>query len=354
MIVHEQLAAIADAPVPWLRRTATESSIVVSSRFRLARNLQGHHFPSVADGGQRAAILDRVRQAAMEVPLMRQPLPLAIDSLAPVDREILFERNLISGAHKEGKPGTAVLVAPSEECSIMVNEEDHLRIQVIAPGLQLPSLWERIDEIDNNLAKHLDFAFDPTLGYLTSCPSNVGTGLRASVMMHLPGLVLTDHIKQVVQALNRMGLAARGLFGEGSESCGSLFQISNQFTLGESEIGIITKLEKVVHRLLAQEDNARYLLIEQKRNELADRIGRAYGALSYARMLGIREALAHISIVRLGVDLGFIKAVSSAVLNEWIVRVQPGHLQTLSCRTLASDECDMARAEYIRRGLQNG
>jgi protein arginine kinase len=248
--------------------------------------------------------------------------------------------------------GSAVVINPPQTISIMINEEDHLRMQAITCGLELEKTFQMIDEIDTALEAQLDFAFEEELGYLTACPTNVGTGMRASAMVHLPGLVLGEQINQVVNSVNKIGLAVRGLYGEGTEAMGNLFQVSNQTTLGEKEDQIIGRLHKVIETLIQRETQARETLLETKRTTLMDQIGRAYGILTHAYSISSKEALNLISILRLGIDLGFFPEEGRAIINQLLMDTQPAHLQNLSQQKLAAEERDHLRADIVRERLK--
>jgi protein arginine kinase len=235
----------------------------------------------------------------------------------------------------------------------MLNEEDHLRMQSIRPGMALRSAYEALATVDEDLENSLDLAFDPTLGYLTTCPTNLGTGMRASAMLHLPALVLGDQIGQVLQAVNKIGLAVRGLYGEGTESLGNLFQISNQSTLGESEESILRRLERVIAQVATHERNARDKLLEDDPEMVADKIGRAYGVLRHAWIIDSKEALNHLSLLRLGGDLGFLPTETVKSCDALLMDIQPAHLQLHSGRKLSPEERDSIRAEIVRSRLQS-
>ncbi len=234
----------------------------------------------------------------------------------------------------------------------MINEEDLLRIQVLKPGGQLDATWEEINRIDDLLASKLDFAFDDRLGYLTACPTNVGTGMRASVMLHLPGLMITDQIAGTIRGVNKLGLAVRGIFGEGSDNRGNLYQISNQSTLGESEAQIILNLKNVLYRLFDQEHRAREMLLARDRFALLDHVGRSYGVLKYSYKLSSDEVLNCLSGLRLGIDLGLFNSVKIHQVNELFIATASGHLQKQAGGELSSEECDIRRAALCRQSLQ--
>lgn len=343
---------LADQPVQWLSDDGPDAGITVSTRIRLARNLAGIPFPTKANTRHRQAVLQMVREAVAGVPLMDGCIDVKMSSLAELDRVFLLERHLISREHcSTRKTGNSVFVARGENCSIMVNEEDHLRLQVMTAGMQLEELWQLVDHVDSLLTERLQYAYSDDLGFLTACPTNVGTGIRASVMLHLPGLVFANQIEAITQAVHTIGFAVRGLYGEGSDTDGNLFQISNQSTLGESEIYIIEKLEKIIRQIVEHERNARQVLLERKPKYLYDHIGRAYGILRHAYILESSEALRQLSALRLGIDLSMFSSIDAHTINELLVMIQPGHLQKIHNRTLDENERDIARADIVRGRL---
>jgi protein arginine kinase len=270
-----------------------------------------------------------------------------------VQKQVMVERHLISREHAARGEGSAAVIERRQSIAIMINEEDHLRMQSIRPGLELSAAYEALAEVDDQLAEQLEYAFDPDLGYLTTCPTNLGTGMRASAMLHLPALVLSDQIGQVLQAVNKIGLAVRGIFGEGTESLGNLFQISNQSTLGESEETILRRLERVISQVATHERNARGKLVEDDPDMVCDKIGRAYGVLRHAWIIDSKEALNHLSLLRLGGDLGIFSDDTVSLCDELLMEIQPAHLQMHSGRKLAPEERDTIRAEIVRSRLQS-
>src|ERR1700758_1381944 len=336
----------------WLRGEGPHHQVVISSRVRLARNLRNRAFPGWAKKAERTAILEQIRSHVEALPEMQDAFSEGLQDLAALDKQVLVERHLISREHAAKGAGSAVVVNRRQTLSIMINEEDHLRMQSIRSGLQLKQAFKLIDKIDTALESKLDFAFDPRLGYLTACPTNVGTGMRASAMLHLPGLVLSDLINQVIQAVSKIGLAVRGLYGEGTEAMGNLFQISNQTTLGEKEDDIIIRLTKVIETIIQKEHDARQVLIQKKPNTLWDQIGRAYGVLTYAHAMSSKEALNLLSIVKLGIDLGAFPEDKRLAIDELFIDTQPAHLQRSSQQKLSAEERDHLRAQIIRTRLK--
>lgn len=340
-------------PADWMTGGQGEHGAVLTSRIRLARNLRRHPFPGWAKRDQRAAALDLMRPAVESLPAMKGAFSHELGDLTSVQKQVLVERHLISREHAARGDGSAAVIERRQTFSLMLNEEDHLRMQAIRPGLQLTAAFNALSELDTELEESLEFAFDPTLGYLTTCPTNIGTGLRASAMLHLPGLVLSDQIGQVLQAVNKIGLAVRGLYGEGTESLGNLYQISNQSTLGESEETIIRRLERVISQVSNHEQNAREKLLEDDPEMVSDKIGRAYGVLRYAHIIDSKEALNHLSLLRLGGTLGFFPPETVMLCDTLLMDIQPAHLQLHSGRKLSPEERDAIRAEIVRSRLQS-
>ena len=336
----------------WLRGEGPHHQVVISSRVRLARNLRSRPFPGWAKKAERTSILELVRPRVEELPEMQDSFSESLQDLPALDRQVLVERHLISREHAAKGVGSAVVINRRQTLSIMINEEDHLRMQSIRSGLQLKQAFKLVDKIDSALESKLEFAYDPRLGYLTACPTNVGTGMRASAMLHLPGLVLSELINQVIQAVSKIGLAVRGLYGEGTEAMGNLFQISNQTTLGEREDDIINRLSKVIETIIEKEHDARQVLLQKKPNTLSDQIGRAYGVLTYAHAMASKEALNLLSIIKLGVDLGAFPEERRFSIDELFIETQPAHLQKTSEQKLNAEERDHLRAQIIRERLK--
>ena len=340
-------------PADWMTGGHGEHGAVLTSRIRLARNLRHQPFPGWAKRDQRAAALDLMRPAVEALPAMKGAFSHELGDLTSVQKQVLVERHLISREHAARGDGSAAVIERRQTFSLMLNEEDHLRMQAIRPGLQLTAAYNALCELDTELESSLEFAFDRTLGYLTTCPTNLGTGLRASAMLHLPGLVLSDQIGQVLQAVNKIGLAVRGLYGEGTESLGNLYQISNQSTLGESEETIIRRLERVISQVSSHEQNSREKLLEDDPEMVSDKIGRAYGMLRYAHIIDSKEALNQLSLLRLGGTLGFFSAETVMLCDSLLMDIQPAHLQLHSGRKLSPEERDSIRAEIVRSRLHS-
>jgi protein arginine kinase len=336
----------------WLRGSGPMSEVVISSRIRLARNVAGYPFLSKCTRHQRQALEKRLRETVLSSSIASQMLYVDLEDAPEVDRQLLVERHLISKPHAAAEGARGVAVGDGETLSIMVNEEDHLRIQVLRSGLQLEETWEQINRIDDALEAKLDLAFHPRFGYLTACPTNVGTGIRVSVMLHLPALKLTGEIEKVFRAAKELRLAVRGLYGEGTEATGDFYQISNQTTLGKTEDDIISEFKHIViPKIIDYEHQARRMLLNEKMSALDDKVFRALGTLRSARLMGSEETLSWLSHLRMGVNLGRVKDVDIRTLNELFLLTQPAHLQKLQGKKLEGDARRSARADYIRRRL---
>jgi protein arginine kinase len=322
--------------------------IVLSTRIRLARNIDPYPFPGWAKPAQRLVLQDQLLEAVGAAPGMHQALKLDLAQLSELEKLILVERHLISRELSEAEAGTGVVVSLDQSIAVMINEEDHLRLQAVASGFNLKSTWEAINALDTALEEKLDFAFSPELGYLTACPTNLGTGLRASAMLHLPGLVIQDHIEKVVRMVNQLGMAVRGHLGEGSEATGSFFQISNQQTLGESEETILQRLRQILRAIIEQEQNARLRILEEKPHKLFDKIGRAYGILQNGHLLSSEEAMNLLSLMRLAVDLGILPEGHRGRVDRQIMEIQPGHVQYRAQAASDPRERDRQRASHMR------
>ena len=354
MDLERDLERLAGASGEWLRGTGPESDIVISSRVRLARNLEGFPFLVRASLGQRREIEKVLRQAVLEALAEEGAMYLALESTPELDLQLLVERHLISRELAQGEGPRGVAFSRTESIAVMINEEDHLRAQVLGSGLALQECWTAIDRLDDQIGERHPYAFSSTLGFLTACPTNVGTGIRVSVMLHLPGLVWTKQIEKVFESVRQMGLAVRGLYGEGTQASGDFFQLSNQRTLGQSERDILDSLRSVVPRIVAYERRARQSLLEQSPHQLDDRVSRALGMLRHARTIGSEETMLLLSAVRLGVNLGLVRDLPIGRVNELFILTQPAHLQKINRRALDRDKRNVARAEFIRTRLNGG
>ncbi|HLR09200.1 MAG TPA: protein arginine kinase [Bacillota bacterium] len=343
-----------EALSPWMREEGPDSDIVLSSRIRLARNFDNFTFPILANKEDLEHVYNFFQETFARVSFQdyKNLEFIPMSHLSAIEKQVLVEKHLVSPSLAEKSQYAATLIPENEQVSIMINEEDHMRIQLYFPGFQLDKALEKVFELDDWLEEKIDYAFDETKGYLTSCPTNVGTGMRASVMMHLPALALTQQINRMIPAINQLGLVVRGIYGEGSDALGNIFQISNQITLGKTEQDIVEDLQSVVRQLIEHERNARIRLMEQSGMRLEDRIYRSYGVLSYSRIIESKEAARCLSDVRLGIDLDIIKDVQRTILNELVVLTQPGFLQQYAQKTLTAMERDVLRASLIRERMR--
>ncbi|MBL9199084.1 MAG: protein arginine kinase [Opitutaceae bacterium] len=345
--------ALIDSPSELTDSSSARTAIVLMTRIRLARNLAGQPFPGWAKPAQREATLKACRAAVAGTAPMKRAFNLGIAELSDLERQILVERHLISRELSGAKGGAGVVISKDQTFSVMLNEEDHLRIQVLRSGFNLKKAWNAINDLDTSLEESLDFAFSPTLGYLTACPTNLGTGMRASAMMHLPALVISNQMEKIVRAVNQLGMVVRGLFGEGSDASGSIFQISNQTTLGESEEDILKRLSSVLQSIVENERNAREKLLEADAGKLLDKIGRAYGILQNSHVLSSSEAMNLLSLIRLGVDLGIFPDASRSLIDRLFIEAQPGHLQHAQKGEFEPGQRDVLRAARVRAEFAN-
>ncbi len=350
------LTLLPDGGVGWLDASGRSPDIVLSTRVRLARNLEGFAFTARARDGERLRVLSQVGAAVGEIEPLAGSLTLRVDEMEGLDRLLLHERHLVSkelAGLDESHPlrsGAAVVVG--DQVSLMVNEEDHLRLQAMRSGFALPEAFARIRAVEQELGARLPFAYHPEFGFLTACPTNVGTGMRASVLIHLPGLVLTKEIGKVLAGLQQMGLTHRGLYGEGSEVVGNFFQVSNQTTLGRSEEDLLDQLLRVVGHVVEREEEARRVLLRDAGYIIEDKLWRAFGTLRYARSLTFEEAMNFLSGVRLAVGLKLIRGLSVYTLNKLLIFSQAAHLAYAEGRPLSESETSQARARYVRHALE--
>ncbi len=346
---------LASSSGEWLKGSGPESDIVISSRVRLARNLADFPFISRTTDADRAEIEKilhgRITSLQEEGKVPSDSLYINVTELEEVDRHLLVERQLISREHAESEGARAVVIDQSERFSVMINEEDHLRFQVMQSGLNLTTAWEQINELDDMIEEQVTYAFSNRLGYLTACPTNVGTGVRVSVMLHLPALVITRQIEKVFKSLQKINLAVRGLYGEGSQAMGDFYQISNQITLGLTEEELTKKVADVVPVLIDYERQAREFLIRESHETLHDRVSRAFGILRTAQTISSEETLHLLSSVRMGINLGLISDLEIPTINKLFIHTQPAHLQKLSGVELDTSDRNIERASYLRRHL---
>lgn len=335
----------------WLKGTGPNSNIVISSRIRLARNLEKFPFPHWANKKQNEETLNLIEAAVGKIDSLKNTTVFRLADLDAVDKQCLVERHLMSHEHAQKSNHKAVIIDPEEIISIMVNEEDHLRLQVMQSGFNLVEAWNIINRLDDGLANELSFAFLPDWGYLTACPTNTGTGMRGSVMLHLPALVMTNQINRVLAAISKLSFTTRGLYGEGTQATGNFFQISNQVALGHSEEEIIENINGLIRQIIEQENQAREVLLSRSKEMLEDRISRGFGILKSAHIISSQETIELLSMVRLGNDLGLVKDIDRCAINELFIITQPAHLQKMENKKLTSQERDVKRAEIIRSRL---
>jgi len=350
------LSLLPDGGLRWLDASGPASHMVLSTRVRLARNLTSNQFGTRMGRSEREEVLAGVQAAAAKTVSLGHAVALRVDGLDALDRRLLLERHLISrelaGLDNHATPRASGALLLQDDAAVMVNEEDHLRLQVLGSGVDLLRAWDRIETVDTELGQRLAFAFHPEFGYLTSCPTNVGTGLRASLLIHLPGLVLTKEINKTLHGLTKVGLTYRGLYGEGSEVVGNFFQLSNQTTLGKAETELLDHLGKVVQHVIGVEERARQVLLRDATAILEDKCWRAFGLLRYARSLSFEETMNLLSGVRLGVSLGLIPSVGMYALNKLLVFAQPAHLCAMAGGELDDEDLPIRRAEFVRRTLE--
>jgi protein arginine kinase len=333
-------------------RKGPHDRIVLSSRVRLARNIKDCAFPGWAKKPERVRVMGIIRPAIESLPEMKDAFSESMDNLGALDKQILVERHLISREHAAKNAGSGVVLNLDETLCVMINEEDHIRMQALRPGFQLRQAWTAIDRLDSELEEKLNYAFNNDLGYLTACPTNLGTGIRVSAMLHLPGLVLADQITPIIQSVNKLGLAVRGLYGEGTEALGNVFQVSNQMTLGETEITIVERLEKVLAQIIEHEENARATLLEKKPKMIHNHVGRAYGVLANAHSISSKETMNLLSMLRLGVEVGSFPGAEAVQVDELFILTQPAHLQKRHTGKLSAEERDLLRADMLRARLK--
>lgn len=336
----------------WLTGDGPDADVVVSSRVRLARNLRGMPFPQQANEEQMASVLAQIRAAIEATPSIGPTEILTLQELLPMGRQLAVEEHLTSPQHVQDVENRAIVLNRDKSVSVMVNEEDHLRIQTILPGFQTDEALRLASATDDAVEETIDYAFDENLGYLCACPTNVGTGLRASVMVHLPGLAMVGMVGQVLGAVSKVGVAVRGAYGEGTEASGNMFQISNQVTMGRAEEEIVAHLKAVCGQLAGSERNARNAIMSDARNQLEDRVWRSYGLLTNARIISSDEAVRLISDVKLGSDLGIIPGLTPSFFTVLSVDIMPAHVQKFVGKGLAAWERDMYRATLIRERLE--
>ncbi|MFA5411529.1 MAG: protein arginine kinase [Candidatus Omnitrophota bacterium] len=336
----------------WLKGSGPNSDIVISSRIRLARNLADFPFPHWANKKQGEEILKAINEARKSADYLKNTVIFNLADLDALDKQFLVERHLMSQEHAQKTDHKALVIDGEEVLSIMINEEDHLRIQIMQSGFNLSQAWDIINRVDDGFASVLSFAFLPDWGYLTACPTNTGTGMRGSVMLHLPALVMTRQINRVLAAIAKLSFTTRGLYGEGTQATGNFFQISNQVSLGHREEEIIDNINGLIRQIIDQENQAREAMLAQNKPLLEDRISRSFGILESAHIISSQETTELLSMVRLGCDLGIVKDIDRRSINELFILTQPAHLQKIENKKLSSQERDIKRAELIRDRLK--
>ncbi|MBU6295870.1 MAG: protein arginine kinase [Planctomycetes bacterium] len=344
---------IASGSGEWLRGTGPDCDIVISTRLRLARNLATFPFTSRATLSQKQEIENLLKERLTNLPGGPELEYLSLSSLETLDKQLLLERQLISRELASAEGARGVAISKDESVSVMINEEDHLRIQVMRSGLDLDQAWAITNQVDDRIEQRVAYAFHEEFGYLTACPTNVGTGMRASVMLHLPALEFTRQGDQVFRALQKINLEVRGLYGEGSRASGHFYQISNQVTLGKSEETILREIQAVIPAVIRYEKEAREAWKQDQSVGLEGRVKRALETLHGATMMTSEETMELLSLVRLGFALGQLRGLSVPLLNELFIQTQPAHLQKLAGETLDSERRNMSRAEHLRRKLSS-
>ncbi len=334
----------------WYIDAGPDSDVVVSSRVRLARNFKGYPFPRRSTGQQQERIIAETCEALfIDNPILQKSLELfRFKDISPIDKQVLVEKHLISKELADSNLDTAALISKDEQISIMINEEDHLRIQCLASGMQLEKVFELCNFLDDTISEKIDIAYNDKIGYLTSCPTNVGTGIRVSLMLHLPALVMTGYIGPVLESCGKLGVAVRGLYGENTEAYGNMYQLSNQITLGKSEEDIVMSIQHIGSQVIEQERLLRKELQRKNSGKLEDRIMRSYGIMRYCRVLTSEEALRRLSDIRLGINLGYINELNETDINEMVLNIQPGNLLKEAGKLLKPEDRDIKRAEYVR------
>jgi protein arginine kinase len=337
----------------WLKAEGPEPGIAVSTRVRIARNAQGHAYFNRASDKQRTETLNLMIAAAKKNSFMKKALFLRMKDTSNLDRIFLVERHLISREHAQDVANKGLVVEDKEIISIMLNEEDHLRLQVLKSGFDIMEAWRIVDEVDTEMSRYMAFDFSSKFGYLTACPTNTGTGLRASVMLHLSALVMTNQIDNVFDAISKLGMTMRGFYGEGTEAFGDFFQISNQVAMGHSEMDILDNLERVVRKIIDREKSTRKELLRHRKEEMRERAERSFDTLKKVSIITSSETIKLLSAVRLGVDMGFIKGINMLDINEVMLLTQPAHLQKLEGREMGPHERDMKRSDFTKNRLAN-
>lgn len=337
----------------WLDGTGPNSDIVLSTRVRLARNIAGYRFQSGLNALESREILKKVETTLSTRGYLKEGIFVQLDEVSEIDRKLLLERHLISKELMTNYKNAGLVITDGGRLSLMIGEEDHLRIQSLVSGFNLEEGWKKVETVERDLGEAIEYAYHPRFGFLTACPTNTGTGIRASILIHLPGLVLTKEIGKVLRGISQIGLTFRGIYGEGSDVMGNYFQISNQTSLGKTEEELMDHLAKITKQVVEYEENAREILMRDAKTQIEDKIWRAYGILKFARAITPEEGMNLMSAVRLGVHLGIIKGLSIATLNNILMFSQYGHLEWEDKRALNRADRDVKRAEKIRSLLKD-
>lgn len=337
----------------WLEGISLEQDVAISTRIRVARNVREYDFPLYMSMEESDNLTNDVLESVKLSLSDSNYKFIRVRDLTPRERLMYIEEHLISPDLTQKTDKSSFLLRDDERATIMINEEDHIRIQTLLPGLNLSKGWQLCSEIDDKLESNLNFAFHEDLGYLTSCPTNVGTGLRASVMVHLPCVSLTGHINAMIESLRKVGLTVRGIYGEGTEAIGNLYQISNQTTIGESEEAILDKLNKIINQIVNRERNTRKFLMDKKGIEIEDKVFRSYGLLKNSRLMSSNEAMNHLSNVKLAYDMGFLKNPRLKDVVNLMLDIKPATIQKNLNKDISKEERDKIRAKIIREFLSD-
>ncbi|MBN2407599.1 MAG: ATP--guanido phosphotransferase [Elusimicrobia bacterium] len=340
---------LAKKDISWLS-ARNETPGIISTRIRLARNLKGVPFPGRAGTADLERCMDEIFNACEKIPYFRNSIKIKLNDCSDNQKRLFLERHLISHEHAVSSGSGGIIVDERETLSIMINEEDHMRLQYISGGLNLFESWDIIDTVDNELSRYLDYAYSDKLGYLTSCPTNTGTGMRASCQMHLAALGMINGVKSTMENVNRMGMVVRGLYGEGTKVMGNMLQISNQVTLGISEQHILDSLRRLVTKVRDRDDRVGRKILEDKYDVVKDIVSRAGGVLSNAHRISYGEALEMLSNLRFGAKMG-IYGAQIGLLDNLMVRIQPAHIQEIYGRKMDHSEREIKRAEIIRQTI---
>jgi len=335
----------------WLKGSGANSDIVISSRVRLARNIDKMPFPHWAGKKQAETVIEKARALKENVDFLKNTSFFAMSELDSVDKQFLVERHLMSHELSQKPNSKALIVENNEVLSVMVNEEDHLRIQVMQSGFNLKGAWDIVNGLDDAISREVQYAFSREWGYLTACPTNAGTGMRGAVMLHLPALVMLNQINRVLAAIAKLSFTTRGFYGEGTQAAGNFFQISNQVSMGQSEEDLVGNIDGLIRQIIEQEAQAREALLAREKAMLEDRVHRSFGILRNAHIISSKETIELLSMLRLGCELGMIEDLNRSVINELFILIQPAHLQKLENKKLSPEDRDVKRAEIIRGKL---